>query len=314
MTAETSQTLDRGLRVLKLLADTDHGLTVTELASKLGVNRTVVYRLLATLEQHALVRRDIGGRARVGLGVLRLAHQVHPLLREAAMPVLRSLAEEIGATAHLTLVDGNEALAVAVVEPSWTDYHVAYRTGFRHPLDRGAAGRAILEGRLRTGETLPTETDLASKFGVTRHTVREGIRVLEQTGFVKREAGRRLFVSLPRHDELAPRSSRALLMQKVTFRELWEVALQLEVCAADLAAARNSRKLVDALRRCYNARMNMSLKIIKVGNSSAVILPKELMAKLRVGQGDVLFATESPDGVRLSAADPDFEEDDWSTR
>ena len=44
MTAETSQTLDRGLRVLKLLADTDHGLTVTELSNKLGVNRTVVYR------------------------------------------------------------------------------------------------------------------------------------------------------------------------------------------------------------------------------------------------------------------------------
>ncbi|WP_399128340.1 IclR family transcriptional regulator [Actinacidiphila sp. ITFR-21] len=147
MTAETSQTLDRGLRVLKLLADTDHGLTVTELAAKLGVNRTVVYRLLATLEQHSLVRRDLGGRARVGLGVLGLAHQVHPLLREAALPALRSLAEDIGATAHLTLVDGTEALAVAVVEPTWTDYHVAYRTGFRHPLSRGAAGRAILAGR-----------------------------------------------------------------------------------------------------------------------------------------------------------------------
>jgi DNA-binding IclR family transcriptional regulator len=111
------------------------------------VNRTVVYRLLATLEQHSLVRRDLGGRARVGLGVLGLAHQVHPLLREAALPALRSLAEDIGATAHLTLVDGSEALAVAVVEPTWTDYHVAYRTGFRHPLDRGAAGRAILAGR-----------------------------------------------------------------------------------------------------------------------------------------------------------------------
>jgi DNA-binding IclR family transcriptional regulator len=147
VTAETSQTLDRGLRVLKLLADTDHGLTVTELAAKLGVNRTVVYRLLATLEQHSLVRRDLGGRARVGLGVLGLAHQVHPLLREAALPALRALAEDIGATAHLTLVDGTEALAVAVVEPTWTDYHVAYRTGFRHPLDRGAAGRAILAGR-----------------------------------------------------------------------------------------------------------------------------------------------------------------------
>ncbi|WP_037575943.1 IclR family transcriptional regulator [Phaeacidiphilus oryzae] len=147
MTAETSQTLDRGVRVLKLLADSERGLTVTELASRLAVNRTVVYRLLATLEQHGLVRRDIGGRARVGLGVLRLAHRVHPLLREASLPALRSLAEDLGATAHLTLVDGNDALAVAVVEPSWTDYHVAYRTGQRHPLDESAAGRAILSAR-----------------------------------------------------------------------------------------------------------------------------------------------------------------------
>jgi DNA-binding IclR family transcriptional regulator len=151
VTTETSQTLDRGLRVLKLLADTDHGLTVTELSNKLGVNRTVVYRLLATLEQHALVRRDLGGRARVGLGVLRLGRQVHPLVREAALPVLRSLAEDLGATAHLTLVDGTEALAVAVVEPSWTDYHVAYRAGFRHPLERGAAGKAILAARQSDG-------------------------------------------------------------------------------------------------------------------------------------------------------------------
>lgn len=71
-------------------------------------------------------------------------------MREAALPALRSLAEDIGATAHLTLVDGADALAVAVVEPTWTDYHVAYRPGFRHPLDQGAAGRAILSARQRT--------------------------------------------------------------------------------------------------------------------------------------------------------------------
>jgi DNA-binding IclR family transcriptional regulator len=72
---------------------------------------------------------------------------VHPLVREAALPALRSLAEDNGATAHLTLVDGAEALAVAVVEPSWTDFHVSYRVGSRHPLGVGAAGRAILLGR-----------------------------------------------------------------------------------------------------------------------------------------------------------------------
>ncbi|KWX03421.1 IclR family transcriptional regulator [Carbonactinospora thermoautotrophica] len=154
MSAETSQTLDRGLRVLRLLAETSGGLTVTELAGQLGVNRTVVYRLLATLEQHNLVRRAPDGRARLGLGVLQLARRVQPLLRDAALPALRRLAEEVGATAHLTVVDGGDALAVAVVEPSWTDYHVAYRVGSRHPLDRGAAGRAILAGR-GNGEAPP---------------------------------------------------------------------------------------------------------------------------------------------------------------
>ena len=47
-------------------------------------------------------------------------------------------------TAHLTVADGDEAQAVAVVEPSWTAYHVAYRVGTRHSLRKGAAGKAIL--------------------------------------------------------------------------------------------------------------------------------------------------------------------------
>lgn len=122
-----------------------------------------------------------------------------------------------------------------------------------------ALEEAIMDGQLKPGEPLPTETDLAEQFGVTRHTVREGIRVLEQTGFVQRKAGRRLFVSLPRPNELAPRWSRALLMHKVTVRELWEVALQLEVCAAELAAARNSRKLVEDLSENL-AEMEAALK------------------------------------------------------
>ncbi|EDY49308.1 differentiation regulon [Streptomyces clavuligerus] len=168
VTAETSQTLDRGLRVLKLLADTDHGLTVTELSQRLGVNRTVVYRLLATLEQHALVRRDLGGRARVGLGVLRLSRQVHPLVREAAMPALRALAEDIGATAHLTLVDGAEALAVAVVEPTWTDYHVAYPRGLSGTPSTGVpGGRAnpLRPARAKGGHPVTPSTPRLFGFG-----------------------------------------------------------------------------------------------------------------------------------------------------
>jgi putative addiction module antidote len=57
----------------------------------------------------------------------------------------------------------------------------------------------------------------------------------------------------------------------------------------------------------YNARMNTQLKITRIGNSAGVILPKELLARLRLGPGDTIYATEAPDGVRLTAADPDFE-------
>ncbi|HEY9472344.1 MAG TPA: helix-turn-helix domain-containing protein [Mycobacteriales bacterium] len=144
---ESSQTLDRGLRVLALLADSPRGRSVTELAAELGVARAVVYRLLATLRAHNLVLPARDGRVRVGLGVLDLARRVRPLLAEAASGPLRRLAEDLGATAHLTVVDGTDAVAMAVVEPSWTDLHVAYRVGSRHPLERGAAGRAILLGR-----------------------------------------------------------------------------------------------------------------------------------------------------------------------
>jgi DNA-binding IclR family transcriptional regulator len=145
--AETSRTLDRGLRALWLLAEAEHPLTVAQIAGSLGLSRPVAYRLVATLEQHRLARRDAAGGVQVGLGLLHLTGRIHRLLTLAATPVLRSLSQDVGATAHLTVADGTEALAVAVVEPTWTDYHVAYRVGARHSLERGAAGRAILLAR-----------------------------------------------------------------------------------------------------------------------------------------------------------------------
>lgn len=52
--------------------------------------------------------------------------------------------------------------------------------------------------------------------------------------------------------------------------------------------------------------MNMQLKVTKIGNSAGVILPKELLARLRVEAGDMVFVTESPDGIRITAANPSF--------
>lgn len=48
----------------------------------------------------------------------------------------------------------------------------------------------------------------------------------------------------------------------------------------------------------------MKIKITTVGDSAGIILPKELLAHLRAGEGDVLYATELPDGIKLTAFDP----------
>ena len=50
-----------------------------------------------------------------------------------------------------------------------------------------------------------------------------------------------------------------------------------------------------------------TLKLRAIGNSVGVVLPKELLARLRVGEGDTLQVVETPDGLRLLRSDPEFE-------
>ena len=52
----------------------------------------------------------------------------------------------------------------------------------------------------------------------------------------------------------------------------------------------------------------MKLKITTIGNSAGVVLPRELLARLRLGKGDALYATETPDGIKLTPYDPTFEQ------
>jgi putative addiction module antidote len=52
--------------------------------------------------------------------------------------------------------------------------------------------------------------------------------------------------------------------------------------------------------------MPTTAKIIPVGNSAGIILPKEVLARLNVGKGDTLYITEGPNGIHLVPFDQDF--------
>ncbi|MBD0839825.1 MULTISPECIES: IclR family transcriptional regulator [unclassified Streptomyces] len=142
----TLQGLDRGLRALNLISLAADGLTVADLAAQLGIDRAVAYRIVQTLEEHALVSRQ-DKRVRLGAGAALLAGRFQGQLVRAAQPVLQELADATGTSAFLTVAHGaRECVPVAGAQPAVQHgpVQVGYRIGVRHPLERGANGVAIL--------------------------------------------------------------------------------------------------------------------------------------------------------------------------
>ena len=144
--APLSQTLDRGLRVLELLAEQERPLSSAQIAAALGVHRSIAYRIVRTLEDHRLLQRRADGQWEPGVGLVVLARSVSPVLHRAATPELAELANDLGMTAFLSVADRDECVTVVTVEPRHSQVHVAYRPGRRHRIDRGGPGVALLAG------------------------------------------------------------------------------------------------------------------------------------------------------------------------
>lgn len=143
----TLQTLDRGLIALRAVAEADDGLRMQELADRLGVHRTIAYRIANTLVAHAMLFRRADGRLVLGSGALVLGARAEGTLRDLARPFAERLARETGAAAYLSVAEGANGVAILSVDPPAAFLDVRYRRGTRHPLTRGAAGIAILAGR-----------------------------------------------------------------------------------------------------------------------------------------------------------------------
>jgi len=139
---ETSKTADQALTLL--LAISEHGpITASRVCRLVGVNRTVGNRLLSTLHGRGFLRRDGDGYV-LGTVLLRMAENVSPALRDAAVPVMQRLSDVTRETVVLQVPDGGD---VVVVAQTLCDAHlvrVEHRLGARHPVHLGASGRAVL--------------------------------------------------------------------------------------------------------------------------------------------------------------------------
>lgn len=138
-----SQTLSRGLRILDLIAEAHHPLTIPELSTQLELHRSITYRLVRTLEDAAMIVRGPAGVLLLGPHIVTLARGVASDLQSRARPALQALADDLGMTAFLVVLDRADCVTLATVEPRGAVASIAQRPGTRHSVLVGAPGVAI---------------------------------------------------------------------------------------------------------------------------------------------------------------------------
>jgi DNA-binding IclR family transcriptional regulator len=149
MTANKTPTvpaLERGLAILELVARSRNGLTFSQVSRRLDFPKSSIHCLLISFERLGYLQRlESSGRFVAGLNLMRIATVAsHGItLRQKAGPLLSELAQRTGLTVHLAVLENNEALLIAKVEPSGT-YPVATWVGKRIDYHCTSLGKALI--------------------------------------------------------------------------------------------------------------------------------------------------------------------------
>jgi len=180
------KTVDRALQVLLQFNDAHPEWGTGELAQILGLHRSIVYRILTTLERRGfLTQADHRGRFRLGLRLVELGNVVlaNLDLRQVARPIMARLVRETGESAFLTVLSGDESVCVDKIESSQA-IRVTLTIGGRYPLYAGASNKILLAH-------LPPETiDEIIATGleaITPDTITDPVRLKEDLARIRQQ-------------------------------------------------------------------------------------------------------------------------------
>lgn len=167
--AYISPPVQRATRLLRRIAEGDRVTNMSRTARELDISRTTLLRLLRTLEAERFIEPCAGNDGagwRIGTALIGLAARAFASedLAEAAGPVLARLAEELGLSAHLGVLDGREVVYMVRRTPNLS-FVSNIRVGSRLPAHAANMGRIILAHlpeaevrRLYAGVALPATT------------------------------------------------------------------------------------------------------------------------------------------------------------
>lgn len=178
--------VSKAIRLLRAFHEADaNELSLAELSRLTGEHKTVVYRLAMTLCDHGCLERNpVTKRFAIGrlIFVLSNYYKRVRMLRQHALPVLRSITQEYGHSGYLVVLDGYECMAVAALE-GWQHVKVAVRTGERRPAYATAFGKAILS--TFSDEELADYMDHVELVPVTEKTIVDREALLADIRFTR---------------------------------------------------------------------------------------------------------------------------------
>ena len=185
---ESVRAVERALDILLCFTQDEPDLSLTQIAERVGIHKSTVHRLLATLESRRFVNRnEATGLYHLGLRFIEMASLVlkDVDLQRWARPYLQHLAEECGETVDLAVLDGTHVVYLEVVE-SPQRVKIAAAVGQRLPAPCTASGKVFMA-------FLPDDHVAAIiEAGLTRHTeqtlvspkdLHEDLRRTRQRGF-----------------------------------------------------------------------------------------------------------------------------------
>ncbi|MFK2824803.1 IclR family transcriptional regulator [Bacillus sp. B190/17] len=169
----------RALDVIELVSSSKQGLGVTEIAKRMDINKSSVFRILATLSQYGYIEQHKEtGKYQLGYMFLAVSSKLLDSLdvRTEASPILKGLEKETNEVVHLVVYDQGEVVYIEKLDGSET-LRMHSKVGKRAPVHCTSVGKAILS-HLPTDDVL----DIIERKGLSPHTSHT---IVEKDDFLK---------------------------------------------------------------------------------------------------------------------------------
>ncbi|MEM7023922.1 MAG: IclR family transcriptional regulator [Pseudomonadota bacterium] len=179
--------IDRTIEMLGLLERHEDGLSIQEFVAASGVPRSSVYRILNSLESHAVVQREARGRYVLGSRLLGLAARVrqgprNEDLAALARPFLRQISARTHEASKISVLHAGGALCIEAM-PGTSAYALAPLVGRSYPLHAGAASKVLFAAMDPRGRSAVLERGLRA---YTQRTLTDPAKVEAELRRVRR--------------------------------------------------------------------------------------------------------------------------------